>query len=258
MTMAANPPLVIDNGISIGDSGSDTTTAYVWVIDHWEPAGSVSAQWELLTAGPVATSAGYFPDCILFRVAITPPGEDTMVQYVWFARGIGPVIEYYVGEPRWSKTTGAAIDSITVPPDPAAATVETATITQGATLGFDFSADGMAALPGDQDLSYVYTTATDAVVEGFTTSGLSRYLETGDWGFLSLHTYSTFLPPEWDLWGFGWSDSMIVLGASWDAIDDMLVVKTREGYYALVHITDATPTGLDIEYIYPYGWSAWD
>jgi hypothetical protein len=258
MTMAVNPPLVTSNGMSIGDSESGTSTAYLWNVDHWETAGTIFAQCGLLAAGPVAAPAGYFPDCILLRYEIAPPGEDTIVQYLWLARGIGPVLEHELGDGDWSEITGATIDGITVPPDPAPAVVETATISEGAALGFDFSADGMAALPDDQDLSYVYTSATDAGIESFEVSGISRYIGEGAWDFLSLHTYSTFLPPDWDLWGWAWWQSAAVLATSWDAIDDMFIVKTREGQYALVHITDATPTGLDIEYVCPYGWFGWD
>jgi len=252
-TIAANPPLVTPNGISIGDSGSDTTPLYVWDVDHWESAGTASAEWQLFSAGPISTAAGYFPDCILLRWQITIPGDDLYVQYVWLAKGIGPVMEYELGDFEWTEITGATIDGITFPPDPAAAVVETATITQGASLGFDFSADGMAALPDDQDLSYVYTAATDAVIESFDTNGVSPYIGYGEWDFLSLHTYSTFMPPNWDIWGQAWWSSASVLASTWDAVDSTVVVRTREGRYALVHITDATPAGLNIEYVYPYG-----
>jgi len=257
-TIAVYPPLVTPNGISIGDSDSGTSAAYVWATDHWELAGSIAGAWELVAAGPVATSAGYFPDCILLRYDITPPGEEAMIQYVWLAKGIGPVMELEAGEGEWSEITGATISTVTTPADPAPATVETATITAGASLGFDFSSDGMAALPDDQDLTYIYTSATEATIESFISDGVSRYVGYGDWDFLSLHAYSTFLPPDWDLHGWAWWQSASVLDETWDNVDDSLVVKTRDGNYALVHVLAATGGGLDIEYVYPYGWFGWD
>ena len=258
VTIAVNPPLVTPNGISIGDSDSGTSTVYVWEVDHWESAGSISGAWELVAAGPVATSAGYFPDCILLRYEITLPGEEAMILYLWLANGIGPVMEFESGEGEWSEITGATIGGTTTPADPTPAAVETATITPGASLGFDFSAGAMAALPDDQDLTYIYTSATDAVVEGFASDGVSRYVGHGEWDFLSLHTYSTFLPPDWDLLGWTWWQSASVLDETWDSIDSSIVVKTRDGNYALVHVVDATGGGLDIEYVYPYGWFGWD
>ena len=257
-TIAVYPPLVTPNGISIGDSDSGTSAAYIWEVDLWAYAGSISATWELVAAGPVATSAGYFPDCILLRYDITPPGEDTMIHYVWLAKGIGPVMESEAGEGEWSEITGATIGGVTTPADPAPATKETATITAGASLGFDFSAGAMAALPDDQDLTYIYTSVTEAVMESFASDGISRYIGYGDWDFLSLYTYSTFLPPDWDLHGWTWWQSASVLDATWDNIDDSVVVKTRDGNYALVHVVAATGIGLDIEYVYPYGWFGWD
>ena len=181
-----------------------------------------------------------------------------MIQYAWLAKGIGPVMEFEAGEGEWSEITGATIGGVTTPADPAPATKETATITAGASLGFDFSAGAMAALPDDQDLTYVYTSATDAVMESFASDGISRYIGYGDWDFLSLYTYSTFLPPDWDLHGWTWWQSASVLDATWDNIDDSVVVKTRDGNYALVHVVAATGVGLDIEYVYPYGWFGWD
>ena len=258
MTIAVNPPLVTPNGISIGDSDSDTSAAYMWVVDHWAYGGSISGAWELVAAGPVATSAGYFPDCILLRYDITPPGEDAMIQYVWLAKGIGPVMELEAGEGEWSEITGATISTVTTPADPAPATVETATITAGASLGFDFSAGAMAALPDDQDLTYIYTSATDAMMESFASDGISRSIGYGDWEFFSVYTYSTFLPPDWDLHGWTWWGSASVLDATWDNIDDSVVVKTQDGNYALVHVVAATGVGMDIEYVYPYGWFGWD
>ncbi|MBN1460496.1 MAG: S-layer homology domain-containing protein [Armatimonadetes bacterium] len=252
--VAVNPPLLVSNGISIGDSDSQSSTLYAWAVDHWESVGAISGGYTLVAAGAVGTSAGYFPDCILLRYELTPPGDDTFVQYVWLARGVGPVLEYEVNDGEFCETMGATIGGVTVPPDPATAVVESATITEGFASGFDFSADGMAALPDDQDLTYVYVSATNAGIESFDSSGLSRCLGQGDWDFISLHSYSTFLPPEWDLWGWTWWSAAPVLETEWDGTDSVVVVKTREGRYALVHITDITPTGLNIEYVYPYGW----
>jgi hypothetical protein len=111
----------------------------------------------------------------------------------------------------------------------------------------------MAALPDDQDLSYIYNGDQDALVRSFDAAGVSRFIAAGDYGFETVRAYSTFLPPEWDLWGQAWTQESWILGIGWDSIEGTTVVQTREGRYALVHITAANAGQLDIEYVYPYG-----
>jgi hypothetical protein len=251
--MIVNPPLLIPNGAKVGDSGSASSTMYVWATEHWQPAGTVNGFWELVGAGPVTTIAGRFRDCILVRWGVDVPGEGEMVNYIWYARGVGAVKRCEVGNAEWEEAMGATIGGVTTPSELPPNAPATASIPQGVTFGFDFSAGASTALPDDQDLIYIYNSPQDAYIRGFDVNGVSRTIGQGDYGFESIRSYSTFLPPEWDLWGQMWGQDFWVLGIGWDAIEGTTVVRTREGRYALVHITSATPTDLGIEYVYPYG-----
>jgi len=251
--MVVNPPLLIPNGATVGGSGEATTTMYAWATDHWESVGAVDGFWELADAGPVTTSAGHFPDCILIRWGATSPGMEEIVSYAWYARGVGVVKRYEVGRAQWSEVMGATIGGETIPADIAPNTAAVASIPPGESVGFDFSAGAMAALPDDQDLSYIYNGDQDALIRSFDAAGVSRYIAAGDYGFETVRAYSTFLPPAWDLWGQTWTQESWILGIGWDAIEGTTVVQTREGRYALVHITAANASQLDIEYVYPYG-----
>ncbi|MFB3880333.1 MAG: S-layer homology domain-containing protein [Armatimonadota bacterium] len=254
--MVVNPPLLIPNGAKVGDSGSSSTTMYVWATDHWQSLGAMDGFWELVAAGPVTTSAGHFRDCLLIRWGAQPPGMEEMTTYSWYARGIGVVKRAEVGDAEWEELMGATIAGETTPADIAPNTAAVATIPPGESVGFDFSAGAMAALPDDQDLSYIYNGAQDASVRSFDANGVSRFIAQGDYGFESVRAYSTFLPPQWDLWGQAWTQQSWVLGIGWDSIGGTTVVRTREGDYALVHIAAANATQLDIEYVYPYGFFA--
>jgi hypothetical protein len=251
--MVVNPPLLIPNGAKVGDSGSGSATMYVWAGDHWQAMGTLDGFWELVAAGPITTSAGRFPDCVLIRWGVDVPGMGEMVNYSWHARGVGVVKWYEVDDSDWEEMMGATIGGVTIPADLPPNTPVSASIPQGASFGFDFSAGASTALPDDQDLSYVYVSAQDAYVMSFDPNGVSRTIGQGQYDFESIRAYSTFLPPDWYLRGQAWLHDCWVLGIGWDAIEGTTVVKTREGSYALVHITSATPTELGIEYVYPYG-----
>ncbi len=248
-----NPPLLVPNGAKVGDSGTAPSTMYTWETDHWQTAGSVVGFWGLPEAGPVTTSAGHFRDCVLLRWGVEAEGLEGMVNYLWCARGVGPVKTYGVGRSGWEEATGATIGGVSFPADIAPSTPIDATIPQGSAIGFDFSSGMPVAQPDSQDLQYIYSSAQNAHVESFDAAGVSRSIGQGQYGFESLRAYSTFLPPDWDLSGQAWSIQQWVLGIGWDAIEDTMVVRTREGDYALIHITSATSTELGIEYVYPYG-----
>jgi hypothetical protein len=251
--MVVNPPLLIPNGAKVGDSGSGSATMHVWAGDHWQAMGTVNGFWELVAAGPITTSAGHFRDCILIRWGVDVPGMGEMVNYSWHARGVGVVKWCEADDSDWEEMMGATIGGVTIPADLPPNTPVSASIPQGASFGFDFSAGASTALPDDQDLSYVYVSAQDAYVMSFDPNGVSRTIGQGQYDFESIRAYSTFLPPDWYLRGQAWLHDCWVLGIGWDAIEGTTVVKTREGNYALVHITSATPTELGIEYVYPYG-----
>jgi hypothetical protein len=251
--MVVNPPLLIPNGVKVGDSGSTSTTMYTWETDHWQSVGAASGFWGLAAAGPVTTSAGHFPDCVLIRWGVDIPGEGEMVNYSWYARGVGVVKWCEVNDSDWVEMMGATIGGVTIPADLAPNSPVSSSIPQGVSFGFDFSAGASTALPDDQDLSYVYVSAQDAYIVSFDPNGVSRTIGQGQNDFETIRAYSTFLPPQWDLRGQAWMHDCWVLGIGWDAIEGTTVVKTREGRYALVHITSATPTELGIEYVYPYG-----
>jgi hypothetical protein len=251
--MVVNPPLLIPNGAKVGDSGTGSTTMYLWAGDHWEAMGTVDGFWELVAAGPVATSAGRFPDCLLIRWGVDVPGIGEMITYSWYARGAGAVKRCEVGDAEWEEMMGATIGGITIPADPAANTPISASIPEGESFGFDFSAGAATAVPDDQDLSYLYLGAQDAYLHSFDGNGVSRFIGHGQYDFESIRAYSTFLPPDWDIWGQVWAQDWWVLGTGWDELQGTTVVKTREGHYALVRVTSATPTELGIEYVYPYG-----
>jgi hypothetical protein len=255
--MVAKPPLVLPNGSIVGDSGVGSGTLYAWLIDHWESVGTLNAEWQLLNAGAVSTPAGYFPDCILVRWAVDVAEEEHMVSYSWLARDLGPVRQYEVGGQDWDELMGATILGATTPDTIPGIAPVTAFVDEGTAVGFDFSAGTNVAQPDDQDLNYLYVDPSLASIHSFDPTGVSRYIGHGEYDFEAIQTYSTFLPPGWDIWGKAWWSEGIVLGSGWSALEETVVVKTREGRYALVHIVDATPTQLEIEYVYPYGWFDW-
>jgi hypothetical protein len=255
--VVVNPPLLLPNGRMVGESGSESSTLYVWATDHWQDAGTVEAEWQLLAAGAIRTPAGYFPDCLLVRWAADMPEGEHMASYSWFARGLGAVRESEVGSSDWDELIGATILGVTTPETLPGTVPVTAFIDEGASMGFDFSAGVNVAQPDDQDLSYSYLGAELAVIDSFDPAGISRYIGHGEYDFEAIQTYSTFLPPERDLWGQVWSSEGMLLGLEWSALEETTVVKTREGGYALVHIVDVTPTQLEVEYVYPYGWFEW-
>ncbi|HUU53887.1 MAG TPA: S-layer homology domain-containing protein [Armatimonadota bacterium] len=256
--MVANPPLFIPNGYGVGDSGTGTSTLYVWAVDHWENAGSMDGSWEIVAAGPITTPAGRFPDCLLIRWAVQPPGLDPIVSYGWLARGIGMVRQYEVGEGEWEELMGATILGATTPDTIPAVAPVTDFVSQGAGVGFDFSAGTNVAQPEEQDLKFLYYGSANALMQSFDAGGISRYIGHGEYDFGTIREYSTFLPPEWDVWGDVWWTEATLLSVGFDASEETAVVKTREGRYALIRIVDVTATQLEIQYIYPYGWFDWE
>jgi hypothetical protein len=251
--MVVNPPLVIPNGAMVGDSGELSSTFYLWATNHWEPGGAVEMFWQLADARPVTTSAGRFDDCVLVRWGASSPATGDTIEYCWYARGVGIVKRYQVDRGEWDELMGAAIGGQTIPADLAPATPVDASIPQGASIGFDFSAGAASALPGDQDLNYLYNSSQDALIHSFDTSGVSRYIGDGQYSFESIRPYATFLPPAWDLFGQAWMQEAWVLGVGWDTLENTAVVNTREGRYALVYIRAISASQLDMTYVYPYG-----
>ncbi len=251
--MVVNPPIIIPNGAVVGDSGSGDSTAYTWATDHWQSAGTIHGTWELLDAGPVTTSAGRFDDGVLVRWSASGDAIGATTHYDWYARNAGIVKTYEVGQSQWTELVGASIGDVTVPEVLPNGIQVDASIPEGSGLGFDFSSGGAVASPDDQDLSYIYNTSQDASVRSFDLHGISKYVGQGEFGFSSLEVYGTFLPWSWDLQGEAWSQDSWVLGIGWDSLENSVLVKTREGGYALVAVTGISAGQLDITYIYPYG-----
>jgi hypothetical protein len=171
---------------------------------------------------------------------------------------VGLVRSYEIGDSSWCDLMGGTVDGETVPPDPAPALLRVGVITEGTTNGFDFGTGMMVAQPADQDVQYISSGPSDAVIQSFASGGISWYIGEGIYDFPAYRRYSTFLPPDYDIWGSLWGSPLGVLSDTYDYTGGTMVVKTREGSYALVHITDATTGALSIEYVYPYGWFAWD
>ena len=257
IALAAVPPLVIPDGVSLGESGSIESDIYQGQPGDWQYVSEVDAYWAVLDAGPMRTDAGYFPDCLLIWWRVEDP-EEAFSAYEWLARGVGPVKVCQTDLARWGETMGAVILGDRIPEQlPPASGWSARQIDESDTLGFDFSAGAMTADAAQQDIRYVYYGAADARLESLAPDGVCRFIGHGEYDFSSYTRFATYLPPELDIWGAVWSEAVNVLdGGGWQD-DKVLVAKTREGNYALVYITDVDATRASIQYVYPYSWYTW-
>lgn len=255
--MVAESGLLIPDGVQIGDSGSLTTDVYGGQPGAWAFLGEMDAEWAVLDAGPVTTSAGHFPDCLLIWWSADTP-EETVSTYEWLARGVGPVKTYETNTPSWQELMGAVIVGSRIPqPMPPTTSTHVRHITEGTSVGFDFSAAGMTSNPDDMDLQFVSYDADNAVAQSTISDGISTYIGYGDYDYMSYWRFQTYIPPDMGIWGDMWYDAVDVRDDGTDKVGHVFVVKTRDGLYALVKVTNVTETTLSIEYAFPYSWFNW-